>query len=33
MDLAAGRIFTSNPDGSDLKIIVNEGRNFPTASL
>src|SRR6266851_2613885 len=25
MDLAAGRIFTSNPDGSDLKIIVNEG--------
>jgi DNA-binding beta-propeller fold protein YncE len=29
MDLAAGRIFTSNPDGSDLKTIVNEGRRLP----
>ncbi len=29
MDLAAGRIFTSNPDGSDLKTIVNEGRKLP----
>jgi len=29
MDLAAGRILTSNPDGSDLKTIVNEGRRLP----
>jgi DNA-binding beta-propeller fold protein YncE len=29
LDLAAGRIFTSNPDGSDLKTIVNEGRKLP----
>jgi sugar lactone lactonase YvrE len=29
MDLAAGRIFTANPDGSDLKIIVSEGRRLP----
>jgi sugar lactone lactonase YvrE len=29
MDLAAGRIFTSNPDGSDLKTIVKEGRRLP----
>ena len=29
MDLAAGRIFTSNPDGSDLQTIVNEGRKLP----
>jgi DNA-binding beta-propeller fold protein YncE len=29
MDLAAGRILTSNPDGSDLKTIVNEGRQLP----
>jgi hypothetical protein len=29
MDLAAGRILTSNPDGSDLKTIVNEGRKLP----
>ncbi len=25
LDLAAGRVFSSNPDGSDLKTIVNEG--------
>src|SRR5713101_5859381 len=29
LDLSAGRILTSNPDGSDLKIIVNEGRRLP----
>jgi DNA-binding beta-propeller fold protein YncE len=29
LDLAAGRVFTSNPDGSDLKTIVNEGRKLP----
>ena len=29
MDLAAGRILTSNPDGSELKTIVNEGRRLP----
>ena len=29
LDLAAGRVLTSNPDGSDLKTIVNEGRKLP----
>src|SRR6266702_3565558 len=29
LDLAAGRVFSSNPDGSDLKSIVNEGRRLP----
>jgi DNA-binding beta-propeller fold protein YncE len=29
LDLAAGRVLTSNPDGSDLKTIVNEGRRLP----
>src|SRR6266702_4329362 len=29
LDLAAGRVFSSNPDGSDLKTIVNEGRKLP----
>jgi sugar lactone lactonase YvrE len=29
LDLAAGRILTSNSDGSDLKTIVNEGRRLP----
>jgi sugar lactone lactonase YvrE len=29
LDLAAGRILTSNPDGSDLKTIVSEGRRLP----
>jgi hypothetical protein len=29
LDLAVGRVLTSNTDGSDLKIIVNEGRKLP----
>src|SRR6266849_4994504 len=29
LDLSAGRILTSNPDGSDLKTIINEGRKLP----
>src|SRR5580693_234514 len=29
LDLGAGRVLTANPDGSDLKTIVNEGRRLP----
>src|SRR5260370_8796907 len=29
VDVGGGRVFSSNPDGSDLKVIVNEGRRFP----
>jgi DNA-binding beta-propeller fold protein YncE len=29
LDLAAGRVLTSHPDGSNLKTIVNEGRRRP----
>ena len=29
LDLSAGRIMSANPDGSDLKTIVNEGRKLP----
>jgi hypothetical protein len=29
LDLSAGRILSANPDGSDLKIIINEGRKLP----
>jgi DNA-binding beta-propeller fold protein YncE len=29
LDLAAGRVLSSNPDGSDLKTIVSEGRKLP----
>ncbi len=29
LDVGGGRVFTANPDGSDLKVIVNEGRRFP----
>jgi hypothetical protein len=29
LDLAAGRVLMSNPDGSDLKTIVSEGRKLP----
>src|SRR6185312_11743719 len=28
-DLGAGRILSANPDGSDLKTIINEGRKLP----
>jgi hypothetical protein len=29
LDLGAGRVMSANPDGSDLKTIVNEGRKLP----
>ena len=29
LDLGAGRILSANPDGSDLKTLVNEGRKLP----
>src|SRR5579862_5431718 len=29
LDLAAGRVLTSNPDGSGVKTIVSEGRKLP----
>jgi DNA-binding beta-propeller fold protein YncE len=29
LDLGAGRVLTANPDGSDLKTIINEGRRLP----
>ena len=29
LDLAAGRVMSANPDGSDLKVIVEEGRRLP----
>lgn len=29
LDLASGRVLTSNPDGTDLKTIVSEGRKLP----
>jgi len=29
LDLSAGRVLSSNPDGSDLKTIVSEGRKLP----
>ncbi|MGO9995787.1 MAG: 3-hydroxyacyl-CoA dehydrogenase [Steroidobacteraceae bacterium] len=29
LDLAAGRVLSVNPDGSDLKVIVEEGRKLP----
>src|SRR5712675_1349706 len=29
LDLAAGRVMSANPDGSDLKVIVEEGRKLP----
>ena len=29
LDLAGGRVLSATPDGSDLKVIVNEGRKLP----
>jgi DNA-binding beta-propeller fold protein YncE len=29
LDLSAGRILSANPDGSDLKTVINEGRKLP----
>jgi DNA-binding beta-propeller fold protein YncE len=29
LDVSAGRVLTANPDGSDLKVIVSEGRRIP----
>jgi DNA-binding beta-propeller fold protein YncE len=29
LNLSAGRVLTANPDGSDLKVIVSEGRRLP----
>src|ERR1700761_2556697 len=29
LDLSAGRVLSANPDGSDLKTIVEEGRRLP----
>jgi len=29
LDVGAGRVLTSNPDGTDLKVIVSEGRRLP----
>src|SRR5712671_3125193 len=29
LDLSGGRVLTANPDGSDLKVIVSEGRRLP----
>ena len=29
LDLSAGRMLSANPDGSDLKTVINEGRRLP----
>jgi DNA-binding beta-propeller fold protein YncE len=29
LDVGGGRVFSANPDGSDLKTIINEGRRLP----
>ena len=28
LDVGGGRVFSANPDGSDLKTIINEGRRL-----
>ena len=29
LDIGGGRVLSANPDGSDLKTLINEGRKFP----
>src|SRR5215470_16510615 len=29
LDVGGGRVYSSNPDGSDLRVIVSEGRRLP----
>jgi len=29
LNIGAGRVLSANPNGSDLKTIINEGRKFP----
>src|SRR5215469_6479374 len=29
LDVGGGRVFSANPDGSDLKTIISEGRRLP----
>ena len=29
LDAGGGRVFSANPDGSDLKVTISEGRKFP----
>src|ERR1700756_4656724 len=29
LDIGGGRVLSANPDGSDLKTLINEGRQFP----
>lgn len=29
LDLGAGRVLSANPDGSELKVVIEEGRKFP----
>ena len=29
LSVSSGQVFSANPDGSDLKVIVSEGRRLP----
>ena len=33
LDLSGGRILSANPDGSDLKTMINEGRKLPDGQV